>query len=146
MATIEHIDKEKYAAKALEFIENEKDYFARTVCANLLGTVSTEVAREQLVRMVKHRMEDILFRYLKREGIVKGSLRRQYYLGYYRTVRREPNKRDVPSELLDAEKILPNFGEILDAILMEAGRLKMISAIEETTKKAREEQQTIFDD
>ena len=140
MATIGRIDKEEYAAKALELIEGERDYFVSTVCANLVGVVSPDVAREQLVRRVKSRMEDILFRYLKREGIVKGDYRHQYtYLGYYRTVRREPNKRDVPDELLDIEKILPNFNEIIDAILVEAGKLKMVSAIEETTKKAREE-------
>ena len=46
---------------------------------------------------------------------------------------------DVPSQYRDIEKILPTFQELVDSVLVEAGKLRMISAIEEATKKAQEE-------
>ena len=121
MAHIGHIDKEKQAAKTLEFFNREKDGFVRSACHSYTAGVPPEQTREALVRKIKSRMEDVLFEHLKR------------------TVRREPRKSDVPSQYRDIEKILPNFQELVDSVLVEAGKLRMISAIEEATKKAQEE-------
>lgn len=139
MAHIGHIDKEKQAAKTLEFFNREKDGFVRSACHSYTAGVPPEQTREALVRKIKSRMEDVLFEHLKRTGDVRGSFRHEYTMGYLRTVRREPRKSDVPSQYRDIEKILPNFQELVDSVLVEAGKLRMISAIEEATKKAQEE-------
>lgn len=139
MTHIGHIDKEKHAAKTLELFNRERDGFVRSACHGYTTGVSPEQMRTALVRKIKSRMEDVLFEHLKRTGDVRGSYWHEYTMGYLRTVRREPRKSEVPSQYRDIEKILPNFQELVDAVLVDAGKLRMVSAIEEATKEALEE-------
>ena len=143
MTHIEHIDKEKHAAKTLELFNREKDGSVRSACQSISAGVSSEQVREGLVRRIKSRMEDVIFEHLKRTGDVRGSYRHSYTMGYLRTVRSEPRKSEVPSQYRDIEKILPNFQELVDTVLVEAGKLRMISAIEEVTKAAQEESSVV---
>ena len=139
MTHIGHIDKEVHAAKTLELFNKEKDGFVRSACHGYIAGVAPEQMRAELVRKIKSRMEDVIFEHLKRTGDVRGSYRHSYTMGYLRTVRSEPRKSEVPSQYRDIEKILPNFQELVDSVLVEAGKLRMISAIEEATKEALEE-------
>ena len=138
MTHIGHIDKEKHAEKALELFYKERDGFVRSACHGYTAGVSPEQIREGLVRKIKSRMEDVLFEHLKRTGDVRGSYRHQYTMGYVHTIRREPRKSEVPSEYRDIEKILPIFQELVNAVLVDAGKRRMISAIEDATKEALE--------
>ena len=38
--------------------------------------------------------------------------------------------KSVPSDLLDVETILPNFSELVDSMMVDAGKLRLVSEIE----------------
>ena len=138
MAYIGHIDEDQYAEKALELLHRERESFVTFACASLKSGVPHGETRELLVRKVKSRMENVLFNHLKHTGAVRGSYRHQYYqAGYIRRVRREPQKSDVPSGLLKIEELLPTFQFEIDAMMMEAGKRKLIAEIEAKAKEAQ---------
>ena len=130
MARIGYINKETHAARTLEIFNGHRDEFVRFACGKLSEGLSSGEARGCLVKEVKSDMENAIFRHLKHTGVVRGEYRHQYYCGFYRTVRREPQKSDVPSDLLDVETILPNFSELVDSMMVDAGKLRMVSEIE----------------
>jgi len=84
-------------------------------------------------------METALFEYLKSSGHICGDVRYQYYAGgYYRRVRQRPEKRDVPSNLLDVKEVTPNYEEVIVNIMVDAAKLSAIYKIETITKEATE--------
>lgn len=103
MVTIRHINKEAYAAKALDLLNVKWEGYVNYALGLMQDNMSPGVAGERLGKKVCSEMEDVLFNYLKRSGKVSGGYKHQYYhvTGYYRTVQREPQKSEVPSELLD---------------------------------------------
>jgi len=137
MATIGHINKDSYAAKALELLNGRRDIFVKSVSHNLSNGVSTEAARKSLVKKVKSEMKDLLFNYLNRKGIVRGNYVHRYTYGVFRTTYKEPTKSDVPSSILNIENILPNFNDVIDAMMLDAEKLRIINAIESTTEEAK---------
>lgn len=138
MAHVYHVDMERYSADALELIGEEKDYLLRLAYEWLKDGITVEDTRTRLVQKVKIIMKDVLFEHLKRTGTVRGDYRYDYTLGYCRRKYVEPRMIDVPSKLLDIEAVLPNCHEFINAIMVEAGKLKAIYDIESATKHARE--------
>ena len=138
MSEIRRIDQEEYAAEALELLNNEREDFVRSACSSLSEGVSSETTRGILVRKVKSEMKHVLFEHLKRSGTVSGHYVYRYTYGYCRKVRVESRESDVPSKYLDIEKVLTNFDAVIDDIMVEAGKRKMIAEIEAVTKEAQE--------
>lgn len=142
MTNIRYIDKEEYAAKAIELFEQERESFVRFVYECLSDGAAFEYTREQLVKTVEKQLEQALFNHLKRAGIVQGSVRHDYTLGYCRKKRTEPRMSDVPSELLNISEVLkmsgalPKFDEVIESVLMDARKLILVEAIEATASKA----------
>ena len=85
-------------------------------------------------------MEDVLFNYLKRSGKVSGGYKHQYYhvTGYYRTVNREPQKREVPAELLDLRRVLANYEDVIGNILADAEKRWIEAEAEKYAREANE--------
>ena len=143
MSHIRNIDKEEYAKKAFELFEQERESYVKFAYEQLKDGATPEYAREQLGRKVEKHLEQVLFNYLKRTGIVQGSVRHDYVLGYYRKKRVEPRMSDVPSELLNISEVLmmysvlPTFADVIDSVLMDANKLIMVDAIETTTNEAK---------
>lgn len=139
MATVRYIDKEAYAAKALEILNGRREGYVNYALGLMKDSLSPGEAGERLQERVFSEMEDALFNYLKRSGKVSGGYRYQYYpvTGFYRPVHREPQKRDVPSDLLDIKAVLPDFEKVMADIMVEAGKLRIIAAIETITEEAR---------
>ena len=142
MLHIRNIDKEEYAKKAFELFEQERESFVQFAYEQLKDGATPEYAREQLGKKVEKDLEQILFNYLKRTGIVQGSIRHDYTLEYCRKKRAEPRMSDVPSELLSISEVLmmsstlPKFTDVIDSVMMDAKKLIMIEAIESTTNEA----------
>ncbi len=140
MATIEHINNDAYAAKALELLKNRRSEYEYYALGLLKANMTREMVVERLEDKVRSEMKNVLFNYLKRSGKVKGNYRYQYshVTGCYRTVRREPQKSDVPSKLLDIREILSNYKDVISDIMLEAERKRVIAQIETTAKEAVE--------
>lgn len=139
MATIRYIDKEKYAAKALELLLDKREGYVNYAFGLMKEGMPQGQARELLEKKVKNEMETALFEYLKSSGHICGDVRYQYYAGgYYRRVRQRPEKRDVPSNLLDVKEVTPNYEEVIVNIMVDAAKLSAIYKIETITKEANE--------
>ena len=140
MATIEHINQDAHAAKALELLKNRRLEYANYALGLLKANMTREMVVDRLEDKVRSEMKNVLFNYLKRSGKVKGNYRYQYYhvTGCYRAVRREPQKSDVPSKLLDIREILTNFKDVISDIMLEAEKKRVIAQIEATAKEAVE--------
>ena len=140
MATIEHINKDAYAAKALELLKNRMLEFESFALGLLKADMTREMVVERLEDKVRSEMKNVLFNFLKRSGKVKGNYRYQYYhvTGCYRAVRREPQKSEVPSHLLDIKEILTDYKDIISDIMLEAEKKWVIGQIEATAKDAKE--------
>lgn len=137
MTHVGYVNKDKHAAKAAELLEKEKNGYIQLACDALMGGTAYEDTREQLARRIKRQMKTKLFNYLQRSGIIRTEHRRYCDgSGLCRTYHRDPEINDVPSYLLNIEKILPNFSEIIESIMVEAGKLKVIVEIEAATKNA----------
>ena len=102
--------------------------------------MSPGMAGERLEKKVCSEMEDVLFNYLKRSGKVSGGYKQQYYhvTGYYRTVHREPQKREVPVELLDLRRVLANYEGVIGNILADAEKRWIEAEAERFAKEANE--------
>ena len=143
MSHIRNIDKEEYAKIAFELFEQERESFMQFAYEHLKDGATTEYAREQLGKKVEKDLEQVLFNYLKRKGIVQGSVRHDYTLGYCRKKRAEPRMSEVPSEYLSISEVmmmsstLPKFADVIDSVLMDANKLIMVDAIETTTNEAK---------
>ena len=140
MATIRHIDKEAYAAKALDLLTGRWEGYVNYALGLMKDIMSPGVAGERLEKKVCSEMEDVLFNYLKRSGKVSGGYKHQYYhvTGYYRTVHREPQKREVPSELLDIRRLLTNYEEVLGNIMADAEERWIEAEAEKYAREANE--------
>lgn len=140
MATIGHIDKEKHAAKALELLNARREEYVTYALDLMKDNMSPGMAAERLEKKVCSEMENFLFDYLKECGAVRGVYRHQYYpvTGYYRTVRRGPYKKDVPSDLLEIKVVLPNYEEVIGDMMVEAEKRWMVDQIETITRGAQE--------
>lgn len=140
MATIRHIDKEAYAAKALDLLTGRWEGYVNYALGLMKDNMSPGVAGEQLEKKVCSEMEDVLFNYLKRSGKVSGGYKHQYYhvTGYYRTVQREPQKSEVPSELLDIRRLLTNYEEVLGNIMADAEERWIEAEAEKYAREANE--------
>ena len=143
MSHIRNIDKEEYAKKALELFEQDRESYVKFAYEQLKDGASPEYARSRLGREVENNLEQLLFNYLKRTGIVQGSVRHDYSYGYCRLKLAEPKMDDVPSELLNISEVLmmyetlPKFADVIDSVMMDARKLIMVDAIESTTKEAK---------
>lgn len=138
MATIRHINKEEYAAKALDLLNARRDFYVLTGMNYLSLGFSPEKAREEVESKVCRRMEDDLFEYLKSRGIVCGDVRYLYdAYGYCRRYRHRPSKHDVPTNLLDIREVLPNYAEVITGIMVDAKKLKIVREIESITQEAQ---------
>lgn len=143
MTHIRNIDKEEYAKKALELFEQERESFVQFAYEQLKDGATPEYARSRLGRKVEKHLEQVLFNYLKRTGIIQGNIRYDYTLGYCRKKRAEPRISDVPSEYLSISEVLmmyetlPKFADVIDSVMMDAKKLIMVDAIETTTNEAK---------
>ena len=139
MATIRHINKEEYAAKALDLMNGRREMYVNYALGLLQQSLSPGQAGEKLEEKVKREMETVLFEYLKHRGIVCGEVQHLYNTyGYCRRICRRSSKREVPSNLLDIEKVLPNYKEVIGNMMVDAEKLRIIVEIETITKKAKE--------
>ena len=139
MATIRHINEEKYAAKALDLVNGRREVYVNYALGLLQQSLSPGQAGEKLEEKVKREMETVLFEYLKRRGVVCGEVQHLYNTyGYCRRICRRPSKHEVPSNLLDIEKVLPNYKEVIGNMMVDAEKLRIIVEIETITKKAKE--------
>lgn len=142
MSHIRNIDKEEYAKKAFELFEQERDSYVKFAYEQLKDGATPEYARSRLGRKVEKHLEQVMFNYLKRRGVVQGSIRHDYTLGYCRRKRTEPRMSDVPSELLSISEVLmmsstlPKFADVIDSVMMDAKKLIMVEAIESTTNES----------
>ena len=140
MATIRHIDKDAYEAKALNLLNDKREGYVNYALGLIQDNISPEMARERLEKKVCSEMENALFNYLKRSGNISGDYKHQYYhvTGYYRTVHCEPQKREVPAELLDIKSVLKNYEEIIDNIMAEAKKRRIDAEAEKFAKEESE--------
>lgn len=140
MVTIRHINKEAYAAKALDLLNVKWEGYVNYALGLMQDNMSPGVAGERLGKKVFSEMEDVLFNYLKRSGKVSGGYKHQYYhvTGYYRTVQREPQKSEVPSELLDIRRLLTNYEEVLGNIMADAEERWIEAEAEKYAREANE--------
>lgn len=140
MVTIRHINKEAYAAKALDLLNVKWEGYVNYALGLMQDNMSPGVAGERLGKKVCSEMEDVLFNYLKRSGKVSGGYKHQYYhvTGYYRTVQREPQKSEVPSELLDIRRLLTNYEEVLGNIMADAEERWIEAEAEKYAREANE--------
>lgn len=140
MATIRHIDKEAYAAKALDLLTGRWEGYVNYALGLLKDNMSPGVAGERLKKKVCSEMEDVLFAHLIRRGKISGGYRHQYYhvTGYYRTVQREPQKSEVPSELLDIRRLLTDYEEVLGNIMADAEERWIEAEAEKYAREANE--------
>ena len=122
MVTIRLINKEAYAAEALDLLNVKREGYVNYALGLIQENMSLEMAGERLEKKVCSEMEDVLFNYLKRSGKVSGGYKYQYYhvTGYYRKAHREPQKREVPAELLDLRRVLANYEEVIGNIMADA--------------------------
>ena len=145
MAHIRTINKEEYAAKALELFNNNREDYVTFACDCLKDGDTPEHARERLVRRVESQMERALFNYLKRTGKIEGDIRYDYTLGYYRRKRVEPRLSDVPSGLLNISEVLmisetvSRFTDLIDSVLLDARKLLLVARIETTVTQAEKD-------
>ena len=130
MTRVGHINKEQHAAEALELLNGERSTFVSFAFDSLFRGVSREETRGNLADQVKKEMRAILFNHLVRKGVVRGDIKFDYSYGYCRKIRRAPRISEVPSRYLNIEEILPNFNEIIDAIMLESVKLKLVSDIQ----------------
>lgn len=139
MTNVGFIDSEKHAEEVLEMFNEDRERFVTIACNNLTGGMTPEDTRQQIRSRIKRNMRDTIFHHLVRTGAVRGTTRIQY-LSYtcYRTVHYEPSISEVPSKYLDIDKILPNFSELVDAIMLDAGKLKITKEIEKITTAAQD--------
>jgi len=140
MATIRHINKEAYAAKALDLLTGRWEGYVNYALGLMKDNMSPGVAGERLEKKVCSEMEDVLFNYLKRSGKISGGYKHQYYhvTGYYRTVHREPQKSEVPSELLDIRRLLTNYEAVIGNILADAEKRWIEAEAEKYAREANE--------
>ena len=140
MVTIRHINKEAYAAKALDLLNVKWEGYVNYALGLMQDNMSPGVAGKRLGKKVCSEMEDVLFNYLKRSGKVSGGYKHQYYhvTGYYRTVQREPQKSEVPSELLDIRRLLTNYEEVLGNIMADAEERWIEAEAEKYAREANE--------
>ena len=140
MATIRHIDKEAYAAKALNLLNGKWEDYVNYALGLMQDNMSPGMAGEWLEKKVCSEMENALFNYLQRSGKVSGGYKHQYYhvTGYYRTVHREPQKSEVPAELLDIKRVLANYEEVIGSILADAEKRWIEAEAERFAKEASE--------
>ena len=140
MVTIRHINKEAYAAKALDLLNVKWEGYVNYSLGLMQENMSPGMAGERLEKKVCSEMEDVLFNYLKRSGKVSGGYKHQYYhvTGYYRTVQREPQKSEVPSELLDIRRLLTNYEEVLGNIMADAEERWIEAEAEKYAREANE--------
>lgn len=140
MVTIRHINKEAYAAKVLDLLNVKWEGYVNYALGLMQDNMSPGVAGERLGKKVCSEMEDVLFNYLKRSGKVSGGYKHQYYhvTGYYRTVQREPQKSEVPSELLDIRRLLTNYEEVLGNIMADAEECWIEAEAEKYAREANE--------
>ena len=140
MVTIRHIDKEAYAAKALDLLNVKWEGYVNYALGLMQENMSPGMAGERLEKKVCSEMEDVLFNHLKRSGKVSSGYNHQYYhvTGYYRTVQREPQKSEVPSELLDIRRLLTNYEEVLGNIMADAEERWIEAEAEKYAREANE--------
>jgi len=140
MVTIRHINKEAYAAKALDLLNVKWEGYVNYALGLMQENMSPGMAGERLEKKVCSEMEDVLFNYLKRSGKASGGYKHQYYhvTGYYRTVHREPQKREVPAELLDLRRVLANYEDVIGNILADAEKRWITDQIEIIAKETKE--------
>ena len=139
MATIRHINKEAYAAKALELLNARREVFVGYGKKHLSEGEHPDRVRGEIEYKVKKDMEEVLFEYLKSRGIVCGDIDELYNkYGSCRRIRLMTDKGDASSNLLNIREVLPYFGEIVDSIMGEAEKLLIIAEIEKITKEAKE--------
>ena len=140
MVTIRHINKEAYAAKALNLLNVKWEGYVNYALGLMQENMSPGMAGERLEKKVCSEMEDVLFNYLKRSGKVSGGYKHQYYhvTGYYRTVQREPQKSEVPSELLDIRRLLTNYEDVLGNIMADAEERWIEAEAEKYAREANE--------
>ena len=140
MVTIRHINKEAYAAKALDLLNVKWEGYVNYALGLMQENMSPGMAGERLEKKVCSEMENALSNYLKRSGKVSGGYKHQYYhvTGYYRTVHREPQKREVPAELLDIKRVLANYEEVIGSILADAEKRWIEAEAERFAKEANE--------
>ena len=139
MATIRHINKEAYAAKALELLNARREEFVEYGKKHLSEGEHPDRVRGEIEYKVEKDMEEVLFECLKSRGIVCGDIDELYNkYGSCRRIRLMTDKGDASSNLLNIREVLPYFGEIIDSILGEAEKLLIIAEIEKITKEAKE--------
>lgn len=140
MVTIGHINKEAYAAKALDLLNVKWEGYVNYSLGLMKDNMSPGMAGERLEKKVCSEMGNALFSYLKRSGKVSGGYKHQYYhvTGYYRTVHREPQKREVPAELLDIKRVLANYEEVIGNIMADAEKRWIEAEAERFAKEANE--------
>ena len=141
MATIRHIYRKAYAAKALDLLNVRRERYVNYALGLMKDDMSPGMAGERLEEKICSEMEDLLFDYLKRSGKVSGDYRHKYYHvnGNVRTVRLNLQKREVPSELLDLRKVLENYEEVIGNIIADAEKLWIEAEVEKFTKVSNED-------
>ena len=140
MATIRNIDKEAYAAKALDLLTGRWEGYVNYALGLMKDNMSPGMAGERLEKKVCSEMENALFNYLQRSGKVSGGYKHQYYhvTGYYRTVHREPQKSEVPAELLDLRRVLANYEGVIGNIMADAEKRWIEAEAEKYAREANE--------
>ena len=137
MATI-YINKEEYAVEAAELLNARWDGFVGYGEKLMSDGEYPDQIREKVEYRVEKDMEEALFEHLKRRGIVCGDIDQLYNkYGSCRRIRLRTNEGEASFNLLNIKEVLPNFGEVVGNIMLEAKKLRIIAAIETITEEAR---------
>jgi len=132
------INPEGYAQKVLELFDGKREDFVKYALNLISEGISSVPAGERLERRVKSKMKDVLFEYLKRNGTIRGEYIHNYTYGYCTRRFREPRKSEVYPNLLDIERLLPYFEEVIGNIMADAERLWIDAEVGKFTRDAKE--------
>ena len=140
MTRTRRIDMEEYATRGLELLLERREEYVDYALYLLSEGLSPGIAGERLERRLKGEMEDVLFDFLKRSGTIRGEYIHRYTYGYCITSRRKPRKSEVSPELLDIERILPDYEAAIGNIMADAEKRWIEAEADRFAKEANEDE------
>jgi len=105
------------ARKAVEdALESTKPYFLEEIRLNGEQESDAEIAGK-VRRKVRRKVLNVLFRYAEKHGMLEVTVRRSHKSDPDLLVRRhrEPILSDMPGTLTNLDRLIPDFGEMIEA-------------------------------
>jgi len=129
---------EEYATEALELINARRENFVVYGKGLLSKGEHPDRIREEIEDDLKSDMEKVLFEHLKSRGVVCGDIDQLYdKYGFCRRFRLKSDKCGASLNLLNIREVLPNFGDVVGSIMVDANKLRIIDEMEAIIREAK---------